>query len=142
MRKIPAADLKIFAIRLLPGNDLRKAIEAFVQEQGIEAGWIQTCVGSLTQTHLRFANQPQGTMANGYFEIVSLTGTLSIHGCHLHMSVRNSVGQVTGGHLLEGHVVYTTAELVIGVAKTLVFTRKKDGTTAWAELQIATKTNA
>jgi uncharacterized protein len=132
-------EFEIYAFRLKPGQDLKKEIEAFAQKHGIEAGWIQTGVGSLTVTHLRYANQPGGTFSNGHFEIVSLVGTVSLHGCHLHMCMSDASGRVTGGHLLEGNLVYTTAELVIGVAKSLVFTREKDGTTDWAELQISQK---
>ena len=36
------------------------------------------------------------------FEIVSLTGTLSRHGCHLHLSIADFQGNVVGGHVLDG----------------------------------------
>ena len=39
---------KVYIFRLNPGEDLRKSIEAFVKEKNIIAGWINTCVGSLT----------------------------------------------------------------------------------------------
>jgi hypothetical protein len=133
------ADTITHVFRLKPGQDLRNEIEVFVQKENIEAGWIITCVGSLTQTNLRFANQPEGTGGNGHFEIVSLTGTISISGSHLHMSVSDSLGRAIGGHLLNGNIVYTTAEIVIGENKSLVFTREKDGTTAWEELQVKKK---
>lgn len=81
---MPKQPIKIHAIRLLPNQDLRQQIEAFVNKEKITAGYIITCVGSLTQANLRFANQPNGTQLNGHFEIVSLTGTLSTNRCHLH----------------------------------------------------------
>lgn len=133
--------LKIHAFRLKPGQDLKKEIEAYVQKEKIEAGWIMTCVGSLTQTHLRFANIPDGAKFNGHFEIVSLVGTLSIAGCHLHLSVSDSGGVTLGGHLLAENLVYTTAEIVISESKELVFTREKDGTTNWPELQVKKREN-
>jgi len=133
------ADPITHAFRLKPGQDLRKEIEDFVQKENIQAGWIITCVGSLTQTNLRFANQPEGSGSNGHFEIVSLTGTISTSGSHLHMSVSDSLGRTFGGHLLNGNLVYTTAEIVIGESKSLVFSREKDGTTAWEELQVKKK---
>jgi predicted DNA-binding protein with PD1-like motif len=132
-------DTTSHVFRLKPGQDLRKEIEAFVQKENILAGWIITCVGSLTQTNLRFANQPGGSGSNGHFEIVSLTGTISTSGSHLHMSVSDSLGRTIGGHLLDGNIVYTTAEIVIGESKSLVFSREKDGTTAWEELQVKKK---
>jgi hypothetical protein len=36
------------------------------------------------------------------FEIVSLTGTLSRHGAHLHVAVADFQGNVVGGHLMDG----------------------------------------
>ena len=45
--------------------------------------------------------------------------------------------RAVGGHLLAGCRVYTTAEVVLGEARDLVFTRAVDGTTPWRELQIA-----
>ena len=133
------ADPITHAFRLKPGQDFRKEIEAFVQTENIQAGWIITCVGSLTQTNLRLANQPEGTGNKGHFEIVSLTGTHSSSGSHLHMSVSERLGRSIGGHLLNGNLVYTTAEIVLGESKSFVFSREKDGTTAWEELQVKKK---
>ena len=131
--------LKIHVFRLKPGQDLKKEIEAYVYNEKMEAGWIITCVGSLSQLHLKFANQFHGTELNGHFEIVSLVGTLSINGCHLHISISDGKGKTTGGHLLAGNLIYTTAEIVIGESRHLVFTREKDGTTDWEELQVTKK---
>jgi predicted DNA-binding protein with PD1-like motif len=132
-------DVKIHAFRLKPGHDLKQEIITYVQKHKIEAGWIMTCVGSVTQYNLRFANMPDGKKANGHFEIVSLVGTVSINGSHLHMSVSDSTGATIGGHLLDNNLIYTTAEIVIGEGKQLVFTREKDGTTPWEELQVKPK---
>lgn len=132
-------EVKIHAFRFKPGQDLKQEITSYVQQHKIEAGWIVTCVGSVTQYHLRFANQPDGNKAAGHFEIVSLVGTVSINGSHLHMSVSDSTGKTIGGHLLDSNLVYTTAEIVIGEGKQLVFTREKDGTTPWEELQVKPK---
>lgn len=136
---MPQDEHKIHAFRLKPGQDLKKEITAYVQQHKIEAGWVNACVGSVTQYHLRFANQPTGTKGNGHFEIVSLSGTVSINGSHLHMSLSDGDGNTIGGHLLDENLVFTTAEIVIGEAKHLVFTREKDGTTDWPELQIKDK---
>jgi predicted DNA-binding protein with PD1-like motif len=130
---------KVYVFRLKPAEDLRKSIEAIVKEKNIEAGWINTCVGSLTDYTIRFADQQEGTRGAGKFEIVSLTGTVSVNGCHLHICISDSTGKTIGGHLLEGCKIYTTAEIVIGSTTTYEFTRKKDGTTKWEELQVNEK---
>lgn len=129
-------EIKIHAFRLKPGQDLKKEIDAFVQKEKIEAGWIMTCVGSLTQWNIRFANQPGGAKDTGNFEIVSLVGTVSTNGSHLHLSISDSTGKTIGGHLLDENIIYTTAEIVIGEGKQLIFTREKDGSTPWEELQV------
>lgn len=124
------------AFRLKPGQDLKQEIQKFVNEKQIKAGWISTCVGSLTLYNLRFANQAATTSGAGHFEIVSLTGTVSINGSHLHMSISDSTGKTIGGHLTEGNLIYTTAEIVILTDKKFEFRREKDGTTDWEELQV------
>lgn len=126
-------------LRLKPGADLKKELEAFVEERGIEAGWVATCAGSVTEWNLRFANQPEGSRGGGHFEIVSLTGTVSTNGSHLHMSISDSTGRTIGGHLLDENIIYTTAEIVITEDKSFRFKREKDGTTPWEELQIEKK---
>lgn len=127
---------RVHAFRLLPGQDLQAGIQRFVDEHGIEAGWIETCVGSLTEWSLRFANREEGTKGSGHFEIVSLCGTVSKNGSHLHLAISDGDGRTIGGHLLAGNRVYTTAEIVIGESPAHVFTRATDGSTPWAELQV------
>lgn len=126
-------------IRLLPGDDLKRSIQQFVLEKKIEAGWIVTCVGSLTRFAIRFANEKQDAIGTGYFEIITLSGTLSVNGSHLHIGIANDTGQTMGGHLMEGCIVYTTAEIVFAACSDIIFQRENDGTTHWKELTILDK---
>lgn len=137
----PAAmqQYKAHAFRLKPGQDLKKGILQFVHDNQIQAGWISTCVGSLTHYHIRFANQPVGNTGIGHFEILSVSGTVSVNGAHLHISISDSTGNAIGGHLLDGNIVYTTAEIVILSSDAFIFKREKDGTTDWEELQVEQK---
>lgn len=128
--------VKTHAFRLKPGEDLRTGIDKIVKADQIKAGWIATCVGSLTHYNIRFANQPDGATGSGHFEIVSLTGTVSINGSHIHLSISDSTGKTIGGHLLEGCKVYTTAEIVLQSTDQYEFKRAKDGSTPWEELQV------
>jgi predicted DNA-binding protein with PD1-like motif len=125
-----------YAFRLKPGEDLREGIEKLVKEKDIKAGWLVTCAGSLTDYSIRFANQPGSSTGTGHFEIVSLTGTVSINGSHLHISISDSAGRTIGGHLLPGCKIYTTAEIVLQSTDKYEFTREKDGSTSWDELQV------
>lgn len=127
---------KAYAFRLKPGQDLKQEIQKLVMEKQIKAGWIDTCVGSLANYQIRFANQSEAGTGSGHFEILSLCGTVSIHGSHLHISIGDSTGRTMGGHLTEGNIIYTTAEIVLTASNELEFTRDKDESTGWNELQI------
>jgi predicted DNA-binding protein with PD1-like motif len=129
----------VIAFRLKPGEDLQKGIENIVKQHAIKAGWINTCVGSLTDYNIRFANQPKTDSGTGHFEIVSLVGTLSENGSHIHLSISDSTGKTIGGHLMPGCKIYTTAEIVVAATDRFDFERAEDGTTPWKELQIKVK---
>ena len=134
--------VRTYAIRLEPGDDLKNGIERMVKDQQVQAGWIFTAVGSLINYQLRMANQSKASSGEGHFEIVSLVGTLSLEGCHLHLCISDHTGLTIGGHLLSGCVIYTTAEIVIGVDDQYVFTREMDNKTGFKEIVITdTKKN-
>jgi predicted DNA-binding protein with PD1-like motif len=128
-----------YVFRLLPHQDLKQSILEFARAAKIEAGVILTCVGSLEQYNLRFANQKEGSKQRGYFEIVSLTGTFSQMACHLHMSISDSEGKTTGGHLLDDNLIFTTAEIAIADLPELKFEREPDPTYGYAELKVSSK---
>lgn len=110
---------------------------SFARQQHIRAGVILTCVGSLEQVVLRFANTGKATQYNGHFEIVSLVGTFAEQsGQHMHLSVSDGEGRTTGGHMLEGNKVYTTAEIVVGDLQDAEFTREVDPAYGYAELVV------
>lgn len=131
-----AASMQTYSFRLRPGQDLTIELDAFVRHHRIEAGAMLTCVGSLTDVALRLANQEGPTVWQGHFEIVSLVGTLSTNGSHLHLSVSDSTGRTIGGHLLEGCKIYTTAEIVIGFMPALTYVREPDPTFGYRELVV------
>jgi predicted DNA-binding protein with PD1-like motif len=132
--------MKLEAIRLLPGADLRQSLLQYSADREIDAACIVSCVGSLDGARLRFAGAVEGAQIAGKLEILSLNGTLSRHGCHLHIAVAEGDGRVSGGHLLDGSPVYTTVEVVLAALPDLVFKRVKDESTGYRELQIeATK---
>ena len=137
--------MEIHAFRLTPGQDLKKSLLSYAKGAKLEAGCVVTCVGSLSKVSLRLANADGKRGSNETvsleerFEIVSLAGTVSRHGCHLHMSLSDYQGNVVGGHVLDGCVVYTTAEMVLGECVGHVFTRERDDETGFHELVVTTK---
>ena len=127
---------KIFALRLNPGDDLKRSLASFVSANNIRAGYIITAVGSLSTCNLRYAGQANGVIIPERFEILSLSGTLCLQGLHLHIALADASGKTIGGHLLDGNIIYTTAEIVIGEASRLLFNRIADAKTGYPELVV------
>lgn len=128
--------MNIHVFRLRPGQDLKHEIMRYADEHNIRAGFVITCVGSLTHAALRLANDEHTTMYKANFEIIALVGTVEIGGAHLHLSIADETGAMLGGHLQEGSLVRTTAEIVLGEAPDLVFRREYDAISGYRELVI------
>lgn len=128
--------MRNYTFRLKPGQDLFDSISLFVRQNNIQAGCVLSGVGSLTRAEMRFANQETTGTLEGYFEIVSMTGTVSVHGSHLHISVSGEDGRTTGGHLVSGCRIYTTAEIVIAVFEDTVYKREYAEDSGYEELAV------
>ncbi len=128
--------MKVFALRLKPDQDLRQNLKNFAKEQNIKAGFILTAIGSLKHAKIRFANQSVSTVLNEKFEIISLNGTLTTTGIHLHIAIADKEGKIIAGHLDDDCIIYTTAEIVIGASEEFSFIRTIDKQTGYKELEI------
>ena len=128
--------MKVIPLRLQPGDDLRRALEGWMGEQQEQAGCVISAVGSLSVAQLRLAGAAEATTIKGELEILSLSGTLSVDGAHLHIALSDSRGAVIGGHLCPDSLVRTTAELVVGLLPEWRFRRELDPATGCAELEI------
>ncbi len=71
------------------------------------------------------------TVLTEKFEIIALNGTISTMGVHLHIAVSDREGKTIGGHLDYECIIYTTAEIVIGVSKEFTFNRTFDRQTGY-----------
>jgi uncharacterized protein len=129
--------MKVVPLRLQPGDDLRRALETWMGDQEEQAGCVISSVGSLSVAQLRLAGAAEATTIQGELEILSLSGTISAEGAHLHIAVADSRGAVIGGHLCPGSLVRTTAELVIGLLPEWRFSRELDPATGYSELRIS-----
>lgn len=116
--------MKAHTFRLKPAQDLFDSIEEFAQQNNIQAGCVLSSVGSLTHATLRLANRSHYNEYEGHFEIVSMTGTVSIHGSHIHVAISDGDGVTIGGHLVSGCKIYTTAEIVIAEFEDVVYKRE------------------
>ena len=128
--------MRTVALRLKSGGDLKRALMEVVAQEDVRAGVVLTCVGSLLRAVLRLAGRDEGSVFEGPFEILALSGTLSPDGLHLHLALADKNGGTLGGHVLEGCTVYTTAEIVLGLLQDVRFSRRLDAETGYAELMI------
>jgi predicted DNA-binding protein with PD1-like motif len=128
--------MRMVAIRLHEGQDLKESIEKVVREQKLSSATIIGAVGSLGHARIRMAGaKPDKQDIRDYagtFEIVSLIGNLG----HVHIALSDSEGVVIGGHLKEGSLVHTTVELVLAVEDDLKFSEEVDPATGFGELKI------
>lgn len=84
-------------VRLSPGDDLRAALEDVLRQTGMPAAFVIQGIGSLGVAQLRFAGNDEATELRDDLEILTLAGSLSSDGAHLHMSVADPRGRVFGG---------------------------------------------
>lgn len=126
----------LLPLRLQPGVDLRAALQQVRAERDWPAVFVVAGIGSFSRVCLRFAGVPDGLTRDGNFELLSLSGTLSPDGAHLHASVADADGRVSGGHLLAGCLVRTTAEILLQRVDGWSFHRERDPATGYAELLI------
>ena len=128
--------MKVLPIRLKSNEDLRQSLKNFAEKEDIKAGFILTAIGSLKQATIRFANQDISTVFTDKFEILSLNGTIATTGVHLHITISDQQGKTIGGHLSDGCIIYTTAEIIIGISEEYTFLRTLDTQTGYKELEI------
>lgn len=128
--------MNLLPIRLSPGQDLRRALETAIHTQSADAAFVLSGIGSLVDAHIRFADQASETSIPGPLELVSISGSLTTTGAHLHVTVSDGVGKVTGGHLGYGNIIRTTAELLLVMLPDWALSREHDAHTGFPELVI------
>ena len=64
-----------------------------------------------------------------------MVGTLN-RDAHLHVCLSDAEGRTVGGHVMGDLEVFTTAEVVVGDAVDLQFTREMDERTGFPELVV------
>lgn len=127
------------AIRLKENDDLKKSIKEYAASHNIEAGCVLSGVGCVKHAHIRLAKAVSFLDKEEDYEIVSITGTISKDGLHIHVSLSDEEGNTVGGHLSDGTIINTTCELVILELPNYTFTREFDENTGYDELVINKK---
>jgi predicted DNA-binding protein with PD1-like motif len=128
--------MELRPVRFTPGDDLRRALEALVGAHKLPAAFLVSGIGSLGDARLRFAGRPGETLIPGPLEIISISGSITPDGAHLHMSVSDSDGRVSGGHVGYQNIVRTTVEAVLVLLPAWSMTREFDAATGFKELVI------
>ncbi|HEV7814439.1 MAG TPA: PPC domain-containing DNA-binding protein [Janthinobacterium sp.] len=134
--------MQTLPLRLLPGQDVRAALQAVLAAQRIEAAFVLQGIGSLSVAQLRLAGASQATEWRGDLEILTLAGSLSPDGPHLHMSIADAGGRVRGGHVAAGCIVRTTAEVLLALLPAHRFSREADPASGFGELVVRPRTAA
>jgi predicted DNA-binding protein with PD1-like motif len=129
-------------LRLHPACDLRREIERIVSALPEQSGFVLSGIGSLTQANLRFAAAESPTLLVEPLEVLSLAGTVTPEGAHLHASVSTGSGRVLGGHLAYGCLVRTTAEILVAVLPEWKLSREHDSASGYEELTIARRSGS
>ena len=127
MRELP--------LRLGPGADLRRALEESAHAHFPHGTFVLCGIGSLENPRLRLAQKDNEDCFAGPHEILTLAGTITTQGAHLHMSLSSSTGSVLGGHVVYGNIVRTTVEVFLVQASGWALSRELDPSTGFLELK-------
>ena len=125
-------------VRLRPRQDLRSALQSTLADHKVSAAFVLQGIGSLSTARIRFAGMSEPTELHGDLEILTLAGSLSPAGVHLHITVSDAQGRVTGGHVAPGCIVRTTAEILLALLPDHHFSRAPDAESGWDELVVRT----
>ena len=105
--------MRSLPLKLTPGSDLRLSIEKLGRDEQ-QSGFVLGVVGNLSRAAFQCPGRSEPTLLEGNLEIITLNGTFSPEGVHLHLSLSDGDCQVWGGHLEPGTLVLKGAEILVG----------------------------
>lgn len=105
--------MRTLHLKLDPGTDLRLSLEAYGLNN-VKKGFVLGVIGDLTKATFQCPGRPKPTVLEGPLEIITLNGTISSSGVHLHLSLSDYDCQVWGGHLEPGTIIKKSAEILVG----------------------------
>ena len=109
--------MRAVPLHLEAGSDVRRSLEQLALEHDA-GGFVLSVVGNLSQAAFACPGQSAPTVLAGELEIITLQGTISPDGVHLHLSFSDASCQVWGGHLEHGTLVLRGADLLVGLLST------------------------
>lgn len=127
---------KVHCFRLKRGQDILIELKRYLADNKIKAAVILSAVGCVLEAKIRDASGITIRSIKENMEIVSLNGTLSDNRTHLHIALSKEDLTTIGGHLVEGCIINTTAEIVILELTEYEFNKQYDESTGYDELLI------
>jgi len=106
--------MRAVPLHLEAGSDVRRSLEQLALEHN-SGGFVLSVVGNLSQAAFACPGKSAPTVLAGELEIITLQGTISPDGVHLHLSFSDANCQVWGGHLEHGTLVLRGADLLVGL---------------------------
>jgi hypothetical protein len=133
MRRIKPRE--VLTGRLSHGADLLEEITDICRKENIQLGWFEA-LGAVKKARLAFYNQEthdyEFLMLDEPLEITKLVGNVSLKDgnpfVHAHMTLADKAGNVYGGHLASGTVVFA-CEFILEIFDGPVLKRELDEVT-------------
>jgi uncharacterized protein len=119
---------KIHILRVDPGEDVLRCVEAFLAERGIQQAVVLGGYGTLAAFHLHWVKDNRLPAENRYaqgeggIEILSMNGLVVAGQPHIHVSLSTQVGAF-GGHLEPGCIAYVLCEIFFAEVEGMQMTK-------------------
>ena len=126
--------MKMICKRLRRGDDLLLELQKIAVEEGLELAVILSGVGCVSRGRVRDASGVTVRDIDEPCEIVSLHGTVSRKRCHVHIALSKEDLSTAAGHLMEGCIINTTCELVLGTVEGWRCGVEQDAETGYDEI--------
>lgn len=91
-----------YLLRLMPGEELLETLTQFCKDKNISGGTV-VGIGGTTDAILCYFNQKtkkyeETPYAGRLYEVVNLTGNISIEKIHIHVTIADNNNQALAGH--------------------------------------------
>ena len=117
-------DRNTVIISLGPGDKLIKSLKYISQSLGFNTASIVCGIGSFSSVVYQYGGVDFKLKQN--LEILSISGTIVDGMPHIHVTMIDFDGNVTGGHLYEG-TIYTIGEITLQKTNLNLFRKQRDG---------------
>jgi predicted DNA-binding protein with PD1-like motif len=150
LEAVPATAGRTIVGRLHPGADLIAGLEAACDQHGVRFAAVTACYGSLSAAGFKFLQLPPGEerprlMPHRVDERVEFMGGQGLvcetpagtRETHLHGSISDALGAVTGGHFMPGeNPVYNNMDFVLQELLDVELVREHDPVTDTVEMRV------